>query len=101
MWIWYRCQNRIENYYHHDGEQLGFYKKVHIKTGQKEGCSCNLYNGKKRMCFNLFDKNCTQKNAQLYIPHGESWLGGIAIEWANHKQVTHLYFLKEIVALFK
>ena len=28
-WIWYRCQNRIENYHHHDGEQLGFYKKVH------------------------------------------------------------------------
>ena len=24
--------NRIEEYYHHDGEQLGFYKKVQIKT---------------------------------------------------------------------
>ena len=23
MWIWYRCQNRIESYYHHDVEQLG------------------------------------------------------------------------------
>ena len=23
---------KIENYYQHDGEQLGFYKKVHIKT---------------------------------------------------------------------
>ena len=30
--IWYRCQNRIENYYDDDGEQLEFYKKVHIKT---------------------------------------------------------------------
>ena len=29
MWIWYRCQNRIGNYYHQDEEQLGFYKKVH------------------------------------------------------------------------
>ena len=27
VWVWYRCQNRIKNYYHHDGEQLGFYKK--------------------------------------------------------------------------
>ena len=27
--IWYRCQNRIANYYHQDEEQLGFYKKVH------------------------------------------------------------------------
>ena len=35
MWIWYRCQNRIENYYHHDGKQLGFYKNVHIKTEQE------------------------------------------------------------------
>ena len=34
--IWNRCQNRIENYYHHDGEQLGFYKKVHIKTQSKK-----------------------------------------------------------------
>ena len=32
VWIWCRCQNRIEKYYRHDGEYLGFYKKVHIKT---------------------------------------------------------------------
>ena len=32
VWIWYRCQNRIEHYYLHDGEQLDFHKKVHIKT---------------------------------------------------------------------
>ena len=25
--IWYRCQNKIETYYHHDGEQLGCFKK--------------------------------------------------------------------------
>ena len=35
-WIWYRSQNRIENYYDHHGEQLGFYKKVHIKTQSKK-----------------------------------------------------------------
>ena len=39
VWIWYRCQNRIENYYQHDGEQLGFYKKVHIKRQHRAGCS--------------------------------------------------------------
>ena len=32
VWIWCRCQNRIENDYQHDGEQLAFYKEVHIKT---------------------------------------------------------------------
>ena len=32
-WVWYRCQNRIEKYYHHDGEQLTFYQEaLHIKT---------------------------------------------------------------------
>ena len=36
VWIWYRRQNRIENYYHHDGEQFGFYKKDHIKTQSKK-----------------------------------------------------------------
>ena len=28
--------NKIEKYYHHDGEQLGFYKKVQIKTYKKK-----------------------------------------------------------------
>ena len=32
MWIWYQCQNRIGKHYHHNGEQLGCYKKVHAKT---------------------------------------------------------------------
>ena len=27
---------------------------------------------KKRMTFNLFDKNCTQENVQLHLKHGES-----------------------------
>ena len=37
VWVWYRCQNRIENYYYHDGDQLSFYQEVlHIKTqGEK------------------------------------------------------------------
>ena len=32
VWIWYRCQNRRKKYYQHNGEQLGCYKKVYIKT---------------------------------------------------------------------
>ena len=35
VWIWYRCQNRIENC-HHDGQQLGFYKKAHMKAQNKK-----------------------------------------------------------------
>ena len=27
---------------------------------------------KKRMSFNLFDKNCTQENVQMHLQHGES-----------------------------
>ena len=55
---WYCCWKcqfdtdvKIENYNHHDGEQLLFLKKVYFflkkstyqNTEQKEGCSCNLY----------------------------------------------------------
>ena len=90
MWIWYRRQNKIGNYYHQDEEQLGFYKKVHrawenhryqnTVHEQKKGCSCNF-----TMSFNLFDKNCTQENVQLHLQHGESWLGGIVIEQVNYK----------------
>ena len=52
VWIWYRCQNRIGNYYHQDEEQLGFHKKVHrawenhryqnTQYEQKRGCSCDF-----------------------------------------------------------
>ena len=84
MWIWYRCQNRIENYYHHDEEELGFYKKVHIKTQRKKDVFVILYR-KKGMSFNLFDKNWTQEIVELHPQHGESWLVGIVIEQVNYK----------------
>ena len=52
VWIWYRCQNRIGNYYHQHEEQLGFYKKVHrawenhryenTQHEQKKGCSSDF-----------------------------------------------------------
>ena len=87
MWIWYRCQNRIGNYYDQDEEQLGFYKKAHIKTQSmnKKKDVLVILHRKKQMSFNLFDKNCTQENVQLHLQHGESWLGGIVIEQVNYK----------------
>ena len=87
VWIWYRCQNRIENCYHQDEEQLGFYEKGHIKTqsmNKKKNVLVILHR-KKWMSFNLFDKNCTQENVQLHLQHGESWPGGIVIKQVNYK----------------
>ena len=83
--IWNRCQNWIENYYHHDGEQLGFYKKVHIKTKSKKKDVLVIFTLQKRNEFQFFNKNCTQENVQLHIQHGESWLRGIIIEQLNYK----------------
>ena len=64
VWIWYRCQNRRKKYYQHNGEQLGCYKKVYIKTHRLSkkkdiyGCSfaANLswkkkFFLKKHLCF--------------------------------------------------
>ena len=38
MCAWYRCQNRIEKYYHHDGEKLTFYLKIptHLKSRTRD-----------------------------------------------------------------
>ena len=98
VWIWYRHQNRIENYYHHDEEQLGFYKKVHTKTqsmSKKEDVLVILYR-EKRMSFNLFDKNCTHK--KTFQP-SSTWrkLTWRNCDWTGKLQVIRLYFLKEIL----
>ena len=59
--VWYRCQNRIEKYYHHDGEQKYYISKHRLS---KEECFCNL-------CIavnsNLLDKNCTQDKGKLQV----------------------------------
>ena len=50
----------MEKYYHPDGEQLTFYRKVlHIKTHRlgKEECFCNLCIA---MNFNLLNENRTK-----------------------------------------
>ena len=41
---------QIRKLYHHDGEQLGFYKKVHIKTKiKKKAVPVTLYCKKRRI----------------------------------------------------
>ena len=81
MWVWYRCQNRIEKYYHHDGEQLTFYQKVlHIKTHRlREECRCNLWIA---INSNLLDKNRTQDKVKCHIQHERTW------HWTGKLQVT-------------
>ena len=83
-WIWYRCQNKIENYYHHDGEQLGFYKKVHIKT-----------QGKKKDVLVIFKLQETNEFHIAYWTWRKLTLRNC--NWTGKLQVTRLYFLKEIV----
>ena len=64
----------MKNYYRHDEEQLGFYKKVHIKTlsmSKKKDVLVILHR-KKRISFNSFEKSCTQENVELHLQHGES-----------------------------
>ena len=111
-WIWYRCLNRIANYYHQDEEQLGFYKKVHsmhekitdIKTksiSKKKKDFFVISHRNKRMSFNLFDKNCAQENVQLHLQHGESWLGGIVIEQVNYKSPVYVSWKKLCLHTFK
>ena len=55
----YRCQNRIENYYHHDGEQLLF-KKIYIKTQSKKKDVFVIILLQETKNSNLYNQNCTQ-----------------------------------------
>ena len=59
--IWYRCQ---ENYYHDDGEQLGFYKKVHIIQF-------------------IWQKLCS-RGRQSHIQNEEIWVRWIVIKQVNY-----------------
>ena len=67
---------KIEKYNDHDGEQLLFYEKAHIKTQSKTGCSCNLYIIAYIVARNpnLFDKKCTQgKPQESFKYHISTW----------------------------
>ena len=81
VWIWYRSQKRIESYYKHDGKQLVFYEKVHIKHREDVLVTFIFQEWKNS---NLFDKNCTKKYVKYHIQHEEGWLRWIVIELANY-----------------
>ena len=71
----------IEIYYHHDGEQVGFYmKKVCIKTQSKKKYVLVIFILQETKNSNLFDKNCTQENAKCSIQHEENLIRWIVIE---------------------
>ena len=53
----YRCQNRIENYYHHDGEQL-FFKKTYFKLQSKMKDVLVIISLQETKNSNLYNKNC-------------------------------------------
>ena len=58
---------KIENYYHHDGEQLHFYKKIHIKTQSKKNDAFVIFILLQETKYSkLFDKNCTRERQMLY-----------------------------------
>ena len=85
----------IENYYHHDGEQLGFYKKIHIKTLSKKKDVLVIFISQETKNSNLFDKNCTQENVKCHIEHEGSWLRWIVIEQVNCKWHDFLLIIPE------
>ena len=88
-WIWYRCQKR--KLFHYDEKQLGFYKKVHIKTqGKKKDVLVIFILLQKNKNSSSFDKNCTQENVKCHIQHEECWLRWIIIEQVK-LQVTLLF----------
>ena len=59
---------KVINYYHHDGEQLGFVRNAHIKTHSKK-----LYITRKEgYQFTAFDKTCTQEIVKCHIQHKDN-----------------------------
>ena len=58
----------IQNYYHYDGEQLGFYKKVISKHSAR--CCYNPYIARTKNS-NSFDKNCTPENVKYHNQNDE------------------------------
>ena len=57
----------IGNYYHHDGEQLDFYKKSTFKTQSKKKDVLATFILQETKNSNLFYKNCTQENVKCHI----------------------------------
>ena len=94
VWIWYKCQDGIGKCYHHDGEQLGFYKKLRINRLSKKKNVLVTFVYQEPHNSNLFAKNRTQTNVK--------YLRWIVIEQKLQITITNnstfcLYFLKQIV----
>ena len=78
---------KIENYNHHDGQQLLFYKKVHIKTHSKMKDVLVIFILLLEMKnFNFFlIKAVLKRTSNAIIEHEEGWLEWIVIEQVNYK----------------
>ena len=80
---------RIENYNHHDGEQITFfiekYISKHIKIqSRKENVLVIFVLLQETKNSNLFDKNCIQENVKC---HNSGWRKLI---WMNHNRTGKL-----------
>ena len=91
---------QIGKLYHHDGEQLGFYKKVHIKTQRlnKKKNVFVIFVSQETKNSHLFDKSGTQDSIKFHFQHEGSWLWWIVVEQVITRNTTfRLYFMKQIV----
>ena len=64
---WWKCEFDTDvkiEYIHHDGEQLSFYIKVHLKTqsNKKDVLEISILQETKNP--HLFDKSCAQENVK-------------------------------------
>ena len=78
---------KIENYNHHDRQQLLFYKKVHIKTQSKMKDVLVIFILLLEMKNSKFFliKTVLKRTSNAIIEHEESWLEWIVIEQVNYK----------------
>ena len=72
---------KIENYYYHDGEQLGFHKKTIYYNAEKD--VLRILPETKN--FNLFDKNWTQENVKCHIQREKNSRRWIVTEQVNYR----------------
>ena len=83
-------KKKIEEYHHHDGEQLGFYKRGHIKR-------CRL--SKKKDILGIARNEKFQfiylaktVNIKCHIQHEKSWLRWIIVEQVNYNFTSNTNF---------
>ena len=77
---------QIENYYHHAGEQLGFYKKVHIKTQSEKRNILAVFILQETQSSNLLDKNYILRERKFsystwwkFISMNRNWTGKLQV----------------------